>query len=343
MKTKMPLVSVIIPVYKVEPYIRECVDSVLSQTYSNLDVILVDDGSPDGCPAICDAYAARDPRVQVIHKENGGHGEAVNTGLRNAAGVYYKVVDSDDWLDKDAYIKVLDTIKKNVDAGVEVDMYLANYVYDKVSEDKQFSMHYTLMFDTDRVIGWEDMKHHAFGHMILMHSVIYRTELLRGMDLELPKHTFYVDNLFVYEPLPKVRTIYYMNLDLYHYYIGREGQSVNEATMVKRIDQQLRVNYRMIDAYSLFDDVEEEHLRDYMLAYLEMITVVSTAIGYVSKTEENLKKVKELWKYIEEKDERTYKQLRHGIFGRSMNLPGRFGRWISVKAYQITQKVVGFN
>ena len=339
----MKYISFGIPCYNSAAYMSKCIESILPGG-DDVEIIIVDDGSSDETARVADAYERKYPGIiKAVHQENGGHGEAVNAGLRNATGVYYKVVDSDDWLDKDAYLQVLSTIKKMVDEGTNVDMYLANYVYDKPSENKTFSMHYTLMFPTDRVIGWEDMKHHAHGHMILMHSVIYRAQLLRDMKIELPQHTFYVDNIFVYEPLPHVKTIYYMNVDLYHYYIGREGQSVNEATMVKRIDQQLRVNYRMIDAYSLFDDVTEEHLRDYMLAYLEMITVVSTAIGYVSKSPENLKKVKDLWKYIEEKDERTYKQLRHGVFGRAMNLPGTVGRWISVKAYQITQKVVGFN
>lgn len=89
-------ISVIIPVYKVEPYLRKCLDSVLNQTYTNLEVILVDDGSPDNCPAICDGYAARDPRVKVIHKENGGVASARNTGLAAASGEYIAFADPDD-------------------------------------------------------------------------------------------------------------------------------------------------------------------------------------------------------------------------------------------------------
>ena len=84
-----------------------------------------------------------------------------------------------------------------------------------------------------------------------MHSVIYRTKILRKCGLELPKHTFYVDNLFVYVPLPYVKTLYYLNVDLYQYFIGRSDQSVNEQNMIKRVDQQIRVNNLMIDAYDL--------------------------------------------------------------------------------------------
>ena len=97
------MISVIIPVYKAEPYLRPCVDSVLAQTFTDLELILVDDGSPDGCPAICDEYAKKDPRVRVIHKENGGPASAVIAGVQAASGEYIGFVDSDDWIDPDYY------------------------------------------------------------------------------------------------------------------------------------------------------------------------------------------------------------------------------------------------
>ena len=94
-------ISVIVPVYKVEPYLRRCVDSILAQSYTNLEIILVDDGSPDNCPAICDEYAEKDDRVRVIHKLNGGISAARNAGLDVATGAYVTFVDSDDWIDTD--------------------------------------------------------------------------------------------------------------------------------------------------------------------------------------------------------------------------------------------------
>lgn len=98
-----PKISIIVPVYKVEPYLRKCLDSIISQTYQNLEIILVDDGSPDNCGAICDEYAARDRRIQVIHKENGGLSSARNTGLDIATGEWVGFVDSDDWVEPDMY------------------------------------------------------------------------------------------------------------------------------------------------------------------------------------------------------------------------------------------------
>lgn len=112
-QTNRSLVSVIIPVYKVEPYLRQCVDSVLSQTYTDFEIILVDDGSPDGCPAICDEYAAKDSRVKVIHKENGGLSDARNAGIKVAKGEYIVFVDSDDMLVENACLgKLANEIKR---------------------------------------------------------------------------------------------------------------------------------------------------------------------------------------------------------------------------------------
>lgn len=96
-------ISVIVPVYKVEPYLRKCLDSILGQTYRDLEILLVDDGSPDACPAICEKYAARDPRVQVIHKENGGLSSARNAALDICTGDYIGFVDSDDWIEPEMF------------------------------------------------------------------------------------------------------------------------------------------------------------------------------------------------------------------------------------------------
>jgi len=103
-------ISVIVPVYKVEPYLRKCLDSIVGQTYSNLEIILVDDGSPDNCGAICDEYAAKDDRVIVLHQENAGVSAARNAGLNVSTGDYISFVDSDDWIEPDMYEYLLDAM-----------------------------------------------------------------------------------------------------------------------------------------------------------------------------------------------------------------------------------------
>lgn len=109
---KYSMLSVIVPVYKVEPFLKRCVDSIIHQTYKNLEIILVDDGSPDNCGAICDEYANKDDRIKVIHKENGGQSSARNVGIAIAKGDYIAFVDSDDWIDSDMYETLIGLAEK---------------------------------------------------------------------------------------------------------------------------------------------------------------------------------------------------------------------------------------
>ena len=134
-----------------------------------------------------------------------------------------------------------------------------------------------------------------------------------------------------------------MNVDLYRYYIGRSDQSVNEQVMIGRIDQQIRVNKLMFDAYSLPEDVFNRRLSQYMMSYLAMICLVTSIMLTISGTEENKAKREELWKYFKENDEAMYKRLRRGIRGIASNPPkfvsGNFMR----KGYHLAQKIYKFN
>ena len=270
------------------------------------------------------------------------HGSAVNAGIANATGMFFKVVDSDDWVDESVFLQVLDRLRELALGDDIIDLFIANFVYDKDGAKHKKVMKYTSMFPVEKVFGWSDVKLITKGHYLLMHSVIYRTQVLRKCELQLPEHTFYVDNIYVYHPLPYVKKMYYMDVDLYHYYIGRDDQSVNESVMIGRIDQQLKVNRIMIEDYDLWK-ISNKKLRRYMFNYLEIITVVSTVLLLRSGTEENLEKKRTLWKYIKNYDLRLFHRLRNGIMGNAMNLPGKGGRKISVAAYRLTQKIVGFN
>lgn len=337
----MKLISFAIPCYNSQDYMEKCIESILVGG-DDVEIIIVDDGSKDDTAKIADRYQEQYPNiVKAIHQENGGHGEAVNTGLKNATGLFFKVVDSDDWVDETAYKAILGKLKELSGGSETIDMFLANYVYEKEGAKHKKVMR-QLGFPKDKVFTWNDIRHFYKGHYILMHSVIYRTQLLRECGLELPKHTFYVDNIYVYKPLPYVKKMYYMDVDFYRYYIGRDDQSVNESVMIGRIDQQIKVNKIMIEDVDIWK-ITNKKCRKYMLNYLEIITVISTIMLIKSGTEENLEKKRNLWKYIKDTDIRLFHKLRRGIMGNTMNLPGKGGRKISVAVYRISQKVVGFN
>lgn len=338
----MKVLSIAVPCYNSQDYMENCIKSLLKGG-DDVEILIVDDGSKDATYEIADAYAKRYPNIiKVIHQENGGHGEAVNTGLRNATGIYFKVVDSDDWVDEEAYHKILDKLKEILTGNTTLDMMISNFVYEKQGAKHKKVMRYTRQFPQEKIFSWDDTKYLIKGKYLLMHSVIYRTKLLIDCGLVLPKHTFYVDNIFVYKPLPYVKTMYYMDVDFYRYFIGRADQSVNEKVMISRIDQQIRVNKIMIDDVDLWK-LSNRKLQKYMFNYLEIITVVSTVMCIRSGSDQNLAKKRELWGYMKKKDIRLFHRMRIGIMGQSFNLPGRGGRKISIAAYKITQKVVGFN
>ncbi|SDF16876.1 Glycosyltransferase involved in cell wall bisynthesis [Fontibacillus panacisegetis] len=338
----MKLLSFIIPCYNSQDYMDRCISSLLVEG-EEIEILIINDGSSDLTGRIAEDYVAKYPSiVRVVHQENLGHGGAVNTGLRYAAGLFVKVVDSDDWVDRNAYQKILMTLKKLITEAKSVDMVVSNFVYEKQGKKHRKVMRYDKNFPEERIFTWEEIQAFRKGQYILMHSIIYRTNLLKECHFKLPEHTFYVDNLFVFKPLEKVEKIYYVNVDFYRYFIGREDQSVNEKVMIKRIDQQLKVNKLMIDGISI-EEITNPKLRQYMLNYLEIITVISTILLIRSGKKENLKKKKELWKYLKEKDIQLYNTIRYGVMGRLMNIPGRLGRSISISAYKLSQKIVGFN
>ncbi len=339
----MKLLSVVIPCYNSSEYMSKAIESCLVFG-DKIEIIIVDDGSQkDNTLEIGKRYENKYPDIiKCIHQENGGHGQAVNTGLKNSTGKYFKVLDSDDWFDKDALLKVKVTLEQFEAHQKQVDMFICNYVYEKPSKNKARVIRYTNVMPENKVFSWKDTKKFLSHQNLLMHSVIYRTELLRNCNLELPKHTFYVDNIFVYQPLPYVKTMYYMNIDLYRYYIGREDQSVNEKIMISRIDQQLRVNKIMIDCCDVMA-LKDEKCKQYMIKYLAMITTVSTVLLIKTGTTENLAKKYELWNYLKVRNIKLYKAIKHTFLGRCMQFDSVAGKKLVATGYSISQKIFGFN
>ena len=341
----MKLLTIAIPSYNSENYLSKCIESLLPGG-EDVEILVVNDGSKDNTSAIGHEYEAKYPGiVKVIDKENGGHGSAVNAGVEHATGLFFKVVDSDDWVKKSAYLEILDKLKDFAGSDVILDMLISNFEYEKEGAAKKKVMRYAHALPKDTVFTWNDVGHFFKGQYILMHSVIYRTKLLRECGMKLPDHTFYVDNIFVYEPLPYVKNMYYMDVNFYRYYIGREDQSVNEKVMIGRVDQQIRVNKLMID-YTVRNRkmiFANKRLKQYMLNYLEIITTISSIMLILADTEEALDKKTELWEYLKASDSYLYRKLRYGIMGNGMNLPGKGGRKISVEGYRLAQRFFKFN
>jgi len=340
----LKIISFAVPCYNSAAYMKKCIDSLLIAG-DDAEIIIVDDGSTDDTADIADKYALTHPDIiKVIHQENGGHGEAVNTGLCHALGRYYKVVDSDDWLDRESLLKMIDTLKSFIDHKKCVDMLVCNYVYEHVADNTSRTINYRNALPENKVFGWSKVRRFRPDQNLLMHSVIYRTNILKECGIVLPKHTFYVDNLFVYIPLPFVKTLYYLNVDLYRYYIGRADQSVNEKVMIGRIDQQILVNKMMIDSYSLPKDVKIRRLSKYMMKYLAMICCITSVMLTISGTDEHLAKRRELWQDFKRKDPVMYRHIRGGLRGILSNPPpGEVFNKAMEHIYHLAQKIFKFN
>ena len=317
----------------------------LNSADDDIEILIIDDGSTkDFTWEIAKGWEVKQPNiVRAIHQENGGHGSAVNTGLKNANGLYFKVVDSDDWLDTKGTRPIMDYLRKQVQRKNPTDMVVGNYVYNKVFEGKQTPIDYTSAFPEQVEFGWNDAKHFKLSQYILMHSVIYRTQLLRDINFELPKHTFYVDNIFVYVPLPKVKSIYYINTNMYMYFIGREDQSVNEDVMITRIDQQIKITKIMIDNTNLDELNLSPKLRKYMLNYLSMMMCICDVFLHKIGTPEAEAKRKEIWDYIGKHDEKLKSKVYKSVLCWATSIPGPIGKSIALSGYKIAQKLFKFN
>ena len=179
-------------------------------------------------------------------------------------------------------------------------MYIANFVYENQKKYHKKRVHFENVFPLKKMFTWDNIGVFLVDQYLLMHSVIYKRALLKKCRLKLPEKIFYVDNIFVFEPLPFVKTMYYNNVNLYRYYIGREDQSINEETMIKRIDQHIAIAKRMTNTY-LNADIKSRKCRKYMIKYLSIMYQIATILLIVAGTPEHLEKKKELWEFLKKK------------------------------------------
>lgn len=206
-----PLISVIVPIYKVEPYLRQCLDSIVSQTYTNLEIILVDDGSPDGCPAICDEYAAKDNRIVVIHKENGGLSDARNAGLEICKGEYISFVDSDDWV-ADNYIEIMLNAGNKEEADIIVSKYIAT------TSDFSYKIRY--ISDKSQTLNSIEATKKLWSAdettFVTAWGKLYKTVLWKS--IRFPKGFIHEDEYTTYKLLYSAKKTIFLDIPLYIYY-----------------------------------------------------------------------------------------------------------------------------
>ncbi len=216
-----PLVSIIIPVYNVEKYLDKCIASVVNQTYTNLEIILVDDGSPDNCPAICDAWKERDPRINVIHQSNGGLSHARNEGLKLAIGEFIGFVDSDDWIEPDMY-EILLTVMQETEADITICKYQkeSNNLKESISipnsPERQIC---TSEEALELLISSNNKISTAVWDKLFRRQVIGEIHFAEGKIFE--------DSLWTAQVIGAAQTIITIDIPLYHYFFRSDSLAHN--------------------------------------------------------------------------------------------------------------------
>lgn len=341
-KTGMKLISFTVPCYNSQDYMKKCIDSLLSGG-DEVEVIIVNDGSTDATLQIAREYERNAPAsVKVVDKPNGGHGSGINAGLNIAEGIYFKVVDSDDWLDRNALSRLLETIRRHKEEGVLPDLYITNFIYDHASDNTQYVSRYDKKFPVGKLCRWEEAGKFRFSHMMLMHALLYKRENLLMSGTVMPEHTFYCDNLFAYRPLPFMKTLFYLDVDLYHYFIGRADQSVNINNFTKRYAQQQRVMLLMTDSYSL-EEIKKmpSGLRRYLWHSLEVIMMNTVFFTCAADGTERRQSLKDLWRHIRANDKAMYKKLRRRSYATAVNyLPWKVRGAVMKCGYKILCKKI---
>lgn len=223
----MELISVIVPVYNVEPYLDRCVESIVNQTYRNLEILLVDDGSPDRCPEMCDAWAEKDSRIKVIHKENGGLSDARNVGMAAASGELIGFVDSDDWIAPEMYQRLYAAL---ITTGSDIAACGAEMVYGDDTPSRK------LTAEGEFILSNEEAMQAIIEEKQLKQPVwykLYKTNLIQGILFPVGK--YHEDVFWSYRVVGKARKIAVFDTPCY-FYLQRNESIMGENYSLKRLD-----------------------------------------------------------------------------------------------------------
>lgn len=278
------LISIVVPIYNVEQYLQKCVDSLINQTYKNLEIILVDDGSPDNCPKICDEYANHDSRIKVIHKENGGLSDARNAGMNIATGEYISFIDSDDWIKpkmiEDMYNRMIEDNSDLVSSGVIwVDEYGAEIRTATVSENCVLNTEQAMA----ELINDEKLKQHVWNKL-------YKADLIKNIPFD--KGKYHEDVFWSYKVIGGAKRVS-IEKNSYYFYVQRSESIMGEKYSAKRLDaldaMKLRCEYMKEKFPNLYGDALNVYIGSCMyhlqLALLsnaekEVISDIKSRIGY---------------------------------------------------------------
>ena len=267
MKEIQPILSIVVPIYKVEEYLDDCINSILEQTFKEFELILVDDGSPDKCGQICDKYADKDRRIKVIHKKNGGLSSARNAGINVAKAKYIGFVDSDDIIDKNMYMNLIKLASMN-DADIVCCDILKFYNYKEILE-KENTMENIKIFNNIEAI--RNLYNDLYLDTVVAWNKIYKRSLFK--DIRFPVGKLHEDEFTTYKLIYESKKIIYTNQKLY-YYRQTPNSIMNSKFNVKRLDileafEERQKFVKQVGNKELYSDTLKAYFRLLMGMYIK--------------------------------------------------------------------------
>lgn len=298
------VLTVAIPAYNVEKFLKTTLDSFIcdQEVMKKIEVIIVDDGSKDSTPDIGREYEEKYPDTfKIISKENGGHGSAVNCGIENASGKYYKIVDGDDWVNTEDFVKLVALLEK-----CDSEYVFTNYYEYFDDVDRKKPVEYR-RFKNGQSYTFADF---AGDFNIPMHALVIRTDVLQNNNIRLDEKCFYVDSEYIAFPVPYVKSITYFDLYVYMYRLNLSTQSVSVAGFQKHIEDHIRVTLHLIDFYNEYSSSPEmeEDKKDYIKKLATDVTLSQSRIfsTFPYKDMENRKRFAEFDAEVKKRSPEIY-------------------------------------
>lgn len=341
----MKLLSIVIPSYNAEKWMADCLESLLFSFSDKLEIIVVNDGSTDKTSDIAHQYSSKYDFIKVIDKENGGHGSGINVGLINATGLYFKVLDSDDHLDKDGLLNLINYIEKHLKDNNLPDVYVADYVSVCLEKNDRNVMSVKKYFNkVEEIITPDMVKKMPMGAFMLMHSVYVKTELLKNTNMHLIEKTFYEDNQFLYHVVIHAHTYFHLDKEIYLYTVGRKEQSIALSSMMKNYQHQLRVLSSCVDMIS-YDELKtlSKGQQNMIIHVLFTISYLNYFYVYIGKDKERKKEYKKVLKEFKNIDRKLYNRITYQTMMFLLRIVPPFMRaWACTKVYEKEAKKKGW-
>lgn len=324
------VLTISIAAYNAEKFIKKCLDSLLNTSIADLlDVIVVNDGSKDNTKLVVENYVEQYPNIiTLVNKENGGHGSTINTSIPLARGKYYKIVDSDDWVDRVGLEKLIDELR-----CCEADIIFNPYYEIQAESEKRVRK--VVPFDKKQDCGKARKLSDINNINLYMHSMTIKTSVMKNMNEKLDENCFYVDMEYTIFPILWARTYICLEFPVYEYLLGTTTQSMNINNLINRRNQHLKVTKRIISFYNINKSRLKGNKRDLILYRLKLAILSQYKIYFNMDPQESLREIVDFDKWLK----KTNLEVYDGPKGRFMKII-KFNRRTSFRWYELISKLM---